>query len=72
MEIAIGTFERGAQTLGRYRCHAEAKGEDDKEYGDGGENHVDATPYRSSGAEVAPRQEGDGEGEEYCYAGKSG
>ena len=72
MEIAVGTLERGAQTLGRYRCHTKAKDEDDEEYGDGVKNHMDATPHWTSGAEVAPCQEGDGEGEENCYAGKSG
>ena len=41
MEIAVGTSgsERRAQTLSRYRCHAEAKDEDDKEYSDGSESH---------------------------------
>ena len=72
MEVAVGTLKWGAQTLGRYGCHAETKDEDDEEYGDGVKDHMDVTPHRSSKAEVAPRQEGDGEGEENCYAGKSG
>jgi hypothetical protein len=72
MEIAVGALERGAQTLGIHGCHAKAKDEDDEECGDGVENHMDATPHRTSGAEVAPCQEGDGEGEENCYAGESG
>jgi len=54
MEIAVGTLERGAQTLGRYGCHAEAKDEDDEEHGDGSKNNMDATPHRSSRAEVSP------------------
>ena len=58
--------------MGRYRCHAEAKDEDDEECCDGSKYYVDATPYLSSGSEVATCQEGDGEGEENCYAGKSG
>ena len=72
MEIAVGSCECGAHTLRRYGCHAEAKDEDDEEYGDGVRNHVDAIPHRSSGAEVATCQESDGEGEENCYACKSG
>ena len=72
MEIAVFTSERCTQTLGRYRCHSEAKDEDEEEYGDGSENNMDATPYLSSRAEVATWQEGDGEGEENCYASKSG
>lgn len=52
MEIAVGPLERGAHTLGRYRCHAEAKDEDDEEYGDGSKNYMKATPQLSSGAKV--------------------
>ena len=71
MEIAVGTREGGTLTLGGYRTHAEAKDEDDEECGDAGEEHVNTEPHRSSVAEVAPCQDGDGKGEENCYAGKS-
>ena len=52
IEIAVGTVERRAQTLSRYRCHAEAKDEDDKEHGDGSESHMNVTPHLSSRAEI--------------------
>ena len=58
--------------MGGYGGHAEAKDENDEEYSDGVKNYMDTTPHRSSGAEVTPCQEGDGEGEENCYASKSG
>ena len=40
MLIAVGTSERRAQSLSRYRRHAEAKSEENKEYGDGSESHM--------------------------------
>ena len=49
IEIAVRTSERRAQTLSRYGCHAEAKDEDDKEYGDGSESHMNVTPLRPLG-----------------------
>ena len=52
IEIAVRTSERRAQTLSRYGCHAEAKDEDDKEYGDGSESHMNVTPHLSSRAEI--------------------
>ena len=50
--IAVQTSERRAQTLSRYRCNAEAKDKDDKEYGDGSEIHMNVTPHLSSRAEI--------------------
>ena len=70
MLVAVGTLERGAETLGRYGCHSKAKDEDNEERGDKVENYVDAEPLRSSGAHVASCQEGDWEGKAYCYAGE--
>ena len=72
MEVAAATLELDARTLGSYRCHTEAKDENDEERGDGVKNHMDAKPYRSLGTEIAPCQDSDGEGEENCYAGESG
>ena len=62
MLIAVGTSERRAQSLSRYRRHAEAKSEENKEYGDGSESHMDMTPHLSSRSEITTWQEGDGEG----------
>ena len=52
IEIAVRTSERRAQTLSRYRCNGDAKDEDDKEYGDGSESHMNVTPHLSSRAEI--------------------
>ena len=71
MEIAVGTLERGAQSLGRYSSHTEAKDEDNEDRGDRVKDHMDAEPLWSSGAEVAPCQEGDREGKANGNAGES-
>lgn len=71
VEIASGTFESGAKTLGNDSSYAEAEDEDNEQDANSGENDMDAEPLRSSGAKVTPSQEGDRECKANCYAGES-